>query len=172
VPSYVLQHRCLSPSSRLISLAHARALSLPLSRLFPSPFLSLSLPSCSPPSLFLVSHVNFRWNTQFVAVWCSILQCVTVCCSVLQCVAVCWSVLHSVAEGHKSVVVHLIEAAACIYVYICIYVYKYIYICKYMYIDICIYIYTYTYIWICIYVDICIYLSVYLSLYIYIYIYI
>jgi len=33
----------------------------------------------------------------FVAVYCSVLQCVAVCCSVLQCVAVCCSVLQGVA---------------------------------------------------------------------------
>ena len=33
----------------------------------------------------------------YVAVCCSVLQCVAVCCSVLQCVAVCWSVLQYVA---------------------------------------------------------------------------
>jgi len=33
----------------------------------------------------------------FVAVCCSVLQCVAVCCSVLQCVAVCCSVLQCVA---------------------------------------------------------------------------
>jgi len=31
------------------------------------------------------------------AVWCSVLQCVAVCCSVIQCVAVCCSLLQCVA---------------------------------------------------------------------------
>jgi len=30
---------------------------------------------------------------QYVAVWCSVVQCGAVCCSVLQCVAVCCSVV-------------------------------------------------------------------------------
>ena len=33
----------------------------------------------------------------YVAVCCSVLQCVAVCCSVLQCAAVCWSILQGVA---------------------------------------------------------------------------
>jgi len=137
VPFYVLEHRCLSPSSTLFSLTRARALSLPLSGLCPSPFLSLSLLSCSPPSLFLVSRVNFKYNTQFVAVCCSMLQCVTVCCSVLHCVAVCCSVLQCVAVCCRgSQISRTFDLRCCmyicIYMHICIYTYIYIYVNEYI----------------------------------------
>ena len=40
-----------------------------------------------------MSLVYYR---KYIAVCCSVLQCVAVCCSVLQCVAVCCSVLQYV----------------------------------------------------------------------------
>ena len=49
----------------------------------------------------VLQHVPFAMEwllaVGFVAVCCSVLQCVAVCCSALQCVAVCCSVLQCVA---------------------------------------------------------------------------
>ena len=54
--------------------------------------------SCLLPHALACWHTCLKWCLDsFVAVWCSVLQCVAVLCSVLQCFAVWCSALQCVA---------------------------------------------------------------------------
>jgi len=53
-------------------------------------------PQCMGLLTWRAAH-RHMFHVGYVAVCCSVLQCVAVCCSVLQCVAVCCSVLQCVA---------------------------------------------------------------------------
>jgi len=52
----------------------------------------------------------------YVAVCCSVLQCLAICCSVLQCVAVCCSALHSLLERLRVVpwLIHMCDLFSCV----------------------------------------------------------
>jgi len=95
---------------------------------------------------------------QYVAVWCSVVQCgavcyslevlcgalcccvfecIAVCCSVLQSVAVCCSVLQRVADTHTHLAVncHVLEVRSILrvpYMATTIHIYKYVYIFMYI----------------------------------------
>ena len=136
----------------------------------------------------------------FVAVCCSVLQCVAVCCSVLQCKeswscsrtydrhkrmfmwilymcirAYVYNTYRYIIHKHIYIYIHIcIYICICISIYPCIYVYTYVcihmYTCIYIYIHTYIYIDMYIYVWM--YVHICIYAYIYVYLYIYTHIYI
>jgi len=53
--------------------------------------------SCHTHNCTIWWVMAYTWIRLFVAVCCSVLQCVALCYSVLQCVAVCYSVLQCVA---------------------------------------------------------------------------